>query len=165
MTTNHDKNKNRIVGILKADPNVFDDGVTVGKLREIYVGQRMPIKTSGSNSIPFLYVTNGNPILTKKPRGVVQNNKLSYFDSIARYSLNIISIAKDKAVKSEQELDNIELAVSASLENNFRLQDPTSNVDPICLSSYIERVDSILFTDTKGTPKQGRTITLNLSII
>lgn len=165
MVTNHDFNKNRIVDILKDDSNVFDNGATVGKLREIYVGQRVPKKTSGSSNIPFLYVVSGNPILTKKPRGIVQNNKQTYFDTIARYALNIIANKKDRAVNAEQELDNIELVVSTALENNFELRDPVSDDNPICISSFIERVDSILFNETKGTLKQGRTITLNLSIV
>lgn len=165
MVVDHNKNKNRIVSILKANTDVFDSGVTVGKLRDIYVGQRVPENTSGSNNIPFLYVISGNPILTKKPRGIVQNNKQTYFDIIARYSLHIIAIDRGKAVKSEEELDNIEFAVTTALENNFELRNPETDDDPICISSFIERVDSILFNDTKGKPKQGRTITLNLSIV
>lgn len=164
MTINHDVNKNRIVSILKADSNVFDSGATIGKLREIFVGQRVPLPDSGSNSPPFLYVTNGNPILTKIPKGVVQDNTQAYFANTARYSLNFISKLKI-AVDTEKQLDDLEFAISTSLENNFQLTDPVTGLDPICISSFIERVDSIVFTNKKGNPDQGRTITLNLSII
>jgi len=165
MTVDHDKNKNRIVDILKADINVFDSGATVGKLREIYVGQRVPKSISGSNSPPFAYVINGNPILTKKPKGIVQNNQQSYFENTVRYLINFVSKTKTRAVDSEKQLDNIELTISTAIENNFQLLDPDSNDDPICIKSFIERVDSLLFTAKKGFLDQGRSLTLNLTII
>jgi len=165
LATDHNKNKQRIVDILKADTNVFDLGKTVGKLREIYVGQRVPKFSSGSDFAPFAYVINGNPILTKKPKGIVQNNEQSYFENTVRYLINFVSKTKDKPVNSEKQLDDIELAISTAIENNFQLFTPNTTDDPICLKSFIERVDSLLFTAKKGHPDQGRTITLNLTII
>ena len=165
MVVDHQKNKLRIVNILKADSNVFDSGATVGKLREIYVGQRVPKNISGSNSPPFAYVINGNPVLTKRPKGVVQANKQTFFQNTVRYFVIIVSKTKERSEDTEKQLDDIELVVSTALENNFQLLDPTTNLDPICISSHIERVDSLLFTDKKGHLDQGRTITLNLTII
>lgn len=165
MVVDHNKNKNRIVDILKADTGVFDSGQTVGKLREIFVGQREPDVESGSNSPPFAYVINGNPILTKKPKGIVQNNKQTFFENTVRYLINFISKTKQRPVDSEKQLDAIELAVSTAIEDNFQLLDPTSSDDPICIKSFIERVDSLLFTGKKGYLDQGRSITVNLTII
>lgn len=165
MTVSHDKIKNRIVDILKADNNVFDDGKTEGKLNEIYVGQRFEKVINGSDKPPFLYVTNGNPILQKIPKGVISDNTQSYFENTARYMLNFVSTTKAVPVEAEKELDDIELLVSTALENNFELNNPVDNDDPVCISSFIERVDSILFTAKKGRIDQGRTITLQLKII
>lgn len=165
MVVDHDKNKNRIVSILLADSTVFDSGATTGLLREIFVGRRAPKAISGSNAAPFLYVTNGNPILTKRPKGIVQSNAQTYYDVTVRYNLNFIVRSKDKIENAESLLDDLELLISTSLENNFQLLNPTSSDDAICISSYIERVDSVQFSDKKGHLDQGRTITLNLSVI
>ena len=165
MAVDHNKNKTRIVAILKADTTVFDEGKTAGKLREIFVGMHAPKAISGSNTAPFLYVTNGNPILTKRPKGVVQSNAQTYYESTVRYNLNFVSKAKDKAENSEKQLDDLELLISTALEKNFTLFNPSTSLDPICISSYIERVDSLQFTEKKGNLDQGRTITLNLQII
>jgi len=165
MTVDHNKNKNRIVDILKAADSVFDEGETIGKLREIFVGQREPSVESGSNSPPFAYVINGNPILTKKPKGIVQDNKQSYFENTVRYLVNFVSKTKQRPEESEKQLDQIELAISTAIEDNFQLLDPVNNDDPICIRSFIERVDSLLFTAKKGKLDQGRSITLNLTII
>ncbi len=165
MAVDHDTNKNRIVSILKADDTVFDSGATAGLLRDIFVGQRVPKTISGSNFAPFLYVTNGSPILTKRPKGIVQSNKQEYFENTVRYNLNFISKKKTSSVDTEKELDDLELLISTALESNYQLLNPTSSDDPICLSSYIEKVDNAIFANKKGNPDQGRTITLKLIIM
>lgn len=163
MAINHNKSKNRIVDILLDSESVFDKGKTVGKLRAITVGQRTPDPTDNDNMYPFAFVTNGNPILITKLKGIVQDNKHTFFDRITRYRINFVA-SRDKATNAELQLDNIEFVVSQALEANFQLLDPKNDDDPICNSSVIERVDSLIFSDNKGKIVQGRTITLMLTL-
>jgi len=171
MTVIQDDNKNiqRIVDVIKADPLLFDNGKTVGKLREVNFGDPENNKKLAIKQKPAVYVTTKNSIQqTSYPFGISQSNNVNAIT--VQYDIVLIATSKIKTVESQKQLYSLLTNLRNRLNANPRFTDPTSGLDPIFSRSITNEIPwdpktrgqlntSITFT-ISATIGDGLTITI-----
>ena len=143
VTVDHNKNIQRIIDRVKDYPDLFDDGVTDGKLRDVIFGNPENNDILAIKQKPALYVTTKDSIQNSR-----YNFGYSQPDSqdqvTVEYELVIIAVSKEFSVKSQKELYNLLKDL-----RDFVLDDPTFTIpsnqpnpgtDPIFTRSIINNV-------------------------
>jgi len=140
VTVDHNKNIQRIVDTIKADTNLFDDGVTVGLLRSVQFGDP-PNKTYQAESMPYAYVTTASDLQETSPQiGVsVPDNVESV---TVEYQIIIIAQARDRQINSQKQLYDLIKNMRTMTENEPTFSDPASpGTDPIFIRSIVNNVN------------------------
>lgn len=147
VEVSHNKNLQRIIARLKADSNVFDNGETVGKPRQILFGSRPNEKDVDESMKPYIYCTTRNSLQkTRRDFGVSTN---SINQTTTEYEINIIADSRSKTERMEEQLYDIIKNTRLALESDPVFSDPENQgEDPIFSRSIISDVD--WKTDTRG---------------
>ena len=139
VTVDHTKNIQRIIDVIKADPSVFDNGVTEGLLREVNFGDPNNNNKKTISQKPAVYVTTKNSIqLTSYPFGVENNDNVD--DVTVQYDVVLLAVSKIETEKSQQQLYSLMTNLRNTLSNNARFTDPSSGLDPIFSRSITNEV-------------------------
>ena len=139
VTVDHNKNIQRIIDVIKADPSVFDNGVTEGLLREVNFGDPNNNNKKTISQKPAVYVTTKNSIqLTSYPFGVENNDNVD--DVTVQYDVVLLAVSKIETEKSQQQLYSLMTNLRNTLSNNARFTDPSSGLDPIFSRSITNEV-------------------------
>jgi len=124
VTVDHNKNIQRIVDVIKADTNVFDDGVTVGKLREVNFGDPNNNDKISIKQKPAVYVTTRNSIQsTRYPFGKEKSGNVNQIT--VQYDIVLLAVSKAKTELSQKQL----YALMTNLRNLFD-NNPTFVIPP-----------------------------------
>ena len=140
VTVNHNKNIQRIIDVIKADTDLFDDGKTEGKLRSVKFGDPNT-GTIGTEHMPYLYVTTASDLQENSPQiGVsVPDNVKSV---TVEYQLNIVAHTRDKTVTSQKQLYDLIKNVRDLTEVDPLFLNPSiPGTDPIFVRSIISNVN------------------------
>ncbi len=139
VIVDHNKNIQRIIDVIKADPSVFDNGVTEGLLREVIFGDPNNNNKKTISQKPAVYVTTKNSIqLTSYPFGVENNDNVD--DVTVQYDVVLLAVSKIETEKSQKQLYSLMTNLRNTLSNNARFNDPSSGLDPIFSRSITNEV-------------------------
>lgn len=143
------KNVQRIVDVIKANPNILRQNDTDGLLRSVQFGNpsEMVKKEPEINGAPYAYVTTSDSLQkTSYPFGISTSSSLSQIT--VEYKIVIVSESKDRQVLGEKKLYNLLNLMRTTLTSDPTFKDPISNDDPIFTRSIINQ--SQWNTQTKG---------------
>ena len=135
----HNKNIQRIIDVIKDDPLLFDNGVTVGLLREVIFGDPNNNIKNAIKQKPAVYVTTRNSTqLTSYPFGVANSGNVNWLT--VQYDVVLLAVSKEKTQKSQQQLYSLMTNLRNALNNNPLFTNPTSGLDPLFSRSIINEV-------------------------
>ena len=143
VTVDNNKNIQRIVDRIKDDITLFDNGETIGKLREVIFGNPNADNKLAIKQKPAIYVTTKDSI---------QNTRYNFgyltVDNQAQvtveYELVLLAVSKEKTEKSQKQLyelvKNIQDFVNADPRFTIPPSQPNPGTDPIFARSVINSV-------------------------
>jgi len=140
VTVDHSKNIQRIIDVIKADPLVFDNGVTPGLLREVNFGDPNNDDKKAIKQKPAVYVTTKTSTqLTSYPFGIENNGNVD--DITIQYDIVLLAVSKEKTETSQRQLYSLMTNLRNTLTNNVQFTDPANpGTDPIFSRSIINEV-------------------------
>ena len=139
VTIPHEKNIQRIIDVIKADPLVFDKGVTPGLLREVNFGDPDNNNKNSIKQKPAVYVTTKNSIQqTSYPFGIENSGNVP--DVTVQYDVILLAVSKEKTEKSQKQLYSLMTNLRNALTNNPKFTDPSSGLDPVFSRSIVNEV-------------------------
>jgi len=169
VTVDDNKNIQRIIDVIKADPLVFDKGVTSGLLREVNFGDPNNNDKKTIKQKPAVYVTTRNSVqLTNYPFGISNDGNVD--DITVQYDVVLLAVSKVDTEESQKQLYSLLKNLRNTLTNKVRFPDPISGLDPIFSRSIVNEsswdpktkgqlITSITFTII-ATIGEGLTITI-----
>lgn len=126
---NHNKNIQRIIDRIKDDPNLFDKGETIGKLREVIFGNPNNDEKLAITQKPALYITTKNSIQNTNYSFGFSNPNTQ--DQITiEYEIVLLALSNEKTEKSQKQLYELEKNLRNFFSNNPRFFASTSNQPP-----------------------------------
>ena len=139
VVTDHVKNITRIIDRIKADTNVFDNGITRGLLREVIFGDPDNNNKNSINRKPAVYVTTRNSIQkTSYPYGTETSGNVN--SKTVQYEIVLLAIAAETE-SSQKQLYNLTKNLIVTLEADPKFSDPEDQgTDPIFTKSIINEV-------------------------
>lgn len=143
VTVDHNKNIQRIIDVIKDDTALFDNGETVGKLREVIFGNPNDDNKLAIKQKPAVYVTTKDSIQNTR-----YNSGYLSIDNQAQvtveYELVLLAVSKEKTEKSQKQLyeliKNIQNLVNADPRFNIPASQSNPGTDPIFTRSVINGV-------------------------
>lgn len=159
MAVTQDDNKNiqRIIDVIKADPNLIHSIKDDGKLREVNFGDPDNNKKDAITQKPAVYVTTRNSIQqTNYPFGISQPNNVNQIT--VQYDIVLIATSKSKTVQSQKQLYSLLTNLRNRLNANPRFTDPVTGLDPI----FARSITNELPWDTKTRGKLNISITFSI---
>jgi len=148
VITDHNKNIQRIIDVIKDDVAVFDDGKTVGLLREVNFGDPDNNDKNSIKQKPAVYVTTSNSIQkTSYPYGTETSGNVN--SKTVQYEIVLLAVSKAKTESSQKQLYELVKNLRTTLEADPKYSDPTTpGTDEIFSKSIIN--ESTWDTKTKG---------------
>jgi len=139
VTVDDSKNIQRIIDVIKADPLVFDKGVTSGLLREVNFGDPNNNDKKSIKQKPAVYVTTKNSTQqTSYPFGLASNNVP---DVTVQYDIVLLAVSKVDTQTSQKQLYSLMTNLRNTLTSNPRFTNPADQgQDPIFSRSIINEV-------------------------
>jgi len=140
VITDHNKNIQRIIDVIKDDSAVFDDGETVGKLREVNFGDPNNNDKNSIKQKPAVYVTTNDSI---------QSTRYNFGYSIpdnrnqvtVQYNIVLLAVSKTKTELSQKQLYSLMKNLELLFEGNPTFTDPANvGTDPIFSRSIINQI-------------------------
>lgn len=157
VVTDHNKNIQRIIDVIKGDVAVFDNGETEGLLREVNFGDPNNNDKNSIKQKPAVYVTTKNSIQsTSYPFGNSIDNNVDWVT--VQYDIVLLAVAKTKTEESQKQLYSLMTNLRNTLSGNSKFTDPKSGLDPIFSRSIVNEVP----WDTKSRGKLITSITFSL---
>lgn len=155
----HNKNLQRFVDVIKADPIIFDSGVTVGKLRSVEVGDPNNM-VKEEKPMPYAYVTTPESLQETSPETgtSIPNNVKSV---TVEYNIVVIASSKLRTSNSQNQLYEL-IKNIRNLSELDPLWKDTGGTDPIFVRSIISNVS--WNTETRGQLVTSITITILATI-
>jgi len=142
------KNIQRIVDRIKKDPAVFDNGETVGLLREINFGDPDNNNKNAIKQKPAVYVTTRNSIQKSSyPYGTDTSGNVN--SKTVQYEIVLLAVSKIRTETSQKQLYNLAKNLRVTLESDPKYSDPENpGTDEIFTKSIIN--ETSWDTKTKG---------------
>lgn len=140
VVTDHIKNIQRIVDVIKDDTTVFDNGETVGLLREVNFGDPNNNDKNSIKQKPAVYVTTNDSIQsTRYNFGYsIPNNRNQV---TVQYNIVLLAVSKAKTLQSQQQLYSLMKNLELLFESNPRFTDPANpGTDPVFSRSVVNQV-------------------------
>ena len=140
VITDHNKNIQRIIDVIKGDVAVFDDGETVGLLREVNFGDPDNNDKNSIKQKPAIYVTTNDSI---------QSTRYNFGYSIpdnrnqvtVQYNIVLLAVSKAKTEPSQKQLYSLMKNLELLFESNPTFTDPADiGTDPIFSRSVVNLI-------------------------
>jgi len=133
----HNKNIQRIIDVIKDDDNVFDDGVTTGKLREIIFGDPDNNNKNAITQKPAVYVTTRNSIQkTSYPYGTETSGNIN--SKTIQYEIVLLAVSQARTELAQKQLYDLVKNLRVTLEADPKYSDPLNpGTDEIFSKSII----------------------------
>ena len=135
VIVDHNKNINRIISVIKNDPNSFG----VDRIRKVEFGNPSNRKEESSSMIPYVYVTTKESIQRSSyPYGVSSANTIP--PVTVEYKISVI-VKSYKTKEAEKKLYDLlkNLRTTLTADPTFKTIDPTPT-DPIFTRSVLNQV-------------------------
>ena len=148
VVIDHNKNIQRIIDVIKADNNIFDNGVTPGLLREVIFGDPNNNIKNAIKQKPAVYVTTRNSIQkTSYPYGTENSGNIN--SKTVQYEVVLLAVSKVGTESSQKQLYDLAKNLQTTLESDPKFSDPDNiGTDEIFTKSIINEVP--WDTTTKG---------------
>lgn len=120
VIVDHNTNIDTIISTIKADPIVFDEGKTTGKLREVKYGNPENRKEEANALLPYAYVTTKESIQRSTyPYGVTANNDIPQVT--VEYKISVVARSKARSSIAERSLYTLlkNLRTTLSTDSSF----------------------------------------------
>ena len=135
----HNKNIQRIVDKILADPSLYDKGKTPGKLRDVFFGDPENNDKMSAPQLPYLYVTTrGSLQTTRRNHGVALPENSRQLGT--EYKLVIVSRSDAKSVEAQKQMYDIIKNITALTQADPLFKKPVTNDDPVFSRSVIADV-------------------------
>lgn len=140
VITDHNKNIQRIIDVIKGDTAVFDDGDTVGLLREVNFGDPDNNDKNSIKQKPAIYVTTNDSI---------QSTRYNFGYSIpdnrnqvtVQYNIVLLAVSKAKTESSQKQLYSLMKNLELLFESNPTFTDPADvGTDPVFSRSVVNQI-------------------------
>ena len=140
VTIDHVVNIQRIIDVIKADPLVFDNGETIGKLREVNFGDPDNDNKNAITQKPAVYVTTRTSIQQSSyPYGTETSGNVN--SKTVQYEIVLLAVSKIKTEESQKQLYNLAKNLRVTLEADPKFSDPANpGTDEIFTKSIINEV-------------------------
>ena len=140
VTVDHNKNIQRIIDRIKADDEVFDNGETVGKLREVNFGDPDNNNKNSIEQKPAVYVTTRSSIQQSSyPYGTDTSGNVN--SKTIQYEIVLLAISKIRTEESQKQLYNLTKNLRVTLEADPKFSDPENpGTDEVFTKSIINEV-------------------------
>lgn len=139
VEVDHAKNIQRIIDVIKADTTVFDNGSTVGLLREVNFGDPNNNDKKSIKQKPAVYVTTRDSIQsTRYSFGTQFPNNQNQIT--VEYEIVLLAVSKERTEKSQKQLYSLMTNLENLLDNDPTFLDPTEQDDPIFTRSIVNQV-------------------------
>jgi len=134
------KNIQRIIDRIKDDDAVFDNGETVGKLREVNFGDPDNNNKNSIKQKPAVYVTTRTSIQqTSYPYGTDTSGNVN--SKTVQYEIVLLAVSKVKTEESQKQLYDLAKNLRVTLEADPKFSDPENpGTDEIFTKSIINEV-------------------------
>ncbi len=137
-----DDNKNiqRIIDVIKADTAVFDNGETMGLLREVTFGDPNNNDKNSIKQKPAVYVTTRNSTQkTSYPYGTASSDNVN--SVTVEYEIVLLAVSKEKTELSQKQLYTLLTNLRTTLEADSKYSDPQNpGTDEIFSRSIINEL-------------------------
>lgn len=137
-----DNNKNiqRIIDVIKKDTAVFDNGETVGLLREVNFGDPNNNIKNSTIQIPAVYVTTRNSIQQSSyPYGVETSGNIN--SKTVQYEIVLLATSKARTETAQKQLYDLSKNLRVTLESDPQFSDPENpGTDKVFTKSIINEV-------------------------
>lgn len=141
VTVDHNKNIQRIIDSVLADTSLFDNGETVGKLREVIFGNPDNDEKLAIKQKPALYVTTKDSIQNTRYNFGFQNTNNQNSITLS-YELVLVAVSKSKTESSQRQIyeliKNIRNLVESDPRFTIPVTLPNPGTDPIFSRSVID---------------------------
>ena len=139
VVVDHTKNIQRIVDVILADDNLYDNGKTVGKLRDVVFGDPENNDKMSAPQLPYLFVTTRNSLQTTRrnygPALPENSRQLG-----TEYELVIVASSNAKSVIAQKQMYDIIKNLHAMTQADPLFLKPVTNDDPVFSRSVIADV-------------------------
>lgn len=134
------KNIQRIIDRIKDDNAVFDNGETVGKLREVNFGDPDNNNKNSIKQKPAVYVTTRNSIQQSSyPYGTDTSGNVN--SKTIQYEIVLLAVSKIRTEESQKQLYDLAKNLRVTLEADPKFSDPANpGTDEIFTRSIINEV-------------------------
>ena len=140
VVTDHNKNIQRIIDVIKGDVAVFDNGETEGLLRSVIFGDPDNNDKNSIKQKPAVYVTTNDSIQsTRYNFGYsIPNNR----NQVAvQYNIVLLAVSKAKTESSQKQLYSLMKNLELLFEGNPTFTDPANpGTDPVFSRSVVNLV-------------------------
>ena len=140
VVTDHNKNIQRIIDVIKGDVAVFDNGETEGLLRSVIFGDPDNNDKNSIKQKPAVYVTtNDNIQSTRYNFGYsIPDNKNQV---TVQYNIVLLAVSKAKTESSQKQLYSLMKNLELLFEGNPTFTDPANpGTDPVFSRSVVNLV-------------------------
>lgn len=136
----HNKNIQRIIDVIKNDTVIFDNGETVGKLREVNFGNPNNNDKQSIKQKPAVYVTtNDNIQSTRYNFGYSIPDNRSQIT--VQYNIVLLAVSKAKTESSQKQLYSLMKNLEVLFESNPLFTDPANpGTDPVFSRSVVNQI-------------------------
>ena len=140
VIVDHNKNIQRIIDVIKKDTAVFDNGETVGLLREVNFGDPNNNIKNSTIQIPAVYVTTRNSIQQSSyPYGVETSGNIN--SKTVQYEIVLLTTSKARTETAQKQLYDLSKNLRLTLESDPQFSDPENpGTDEAFTKSIINEV-------------------------
>ncbi len=129
VIVDNNKNIQRIIDEVLGDTDLFDDGATVGKLREVIFGNPDNNNKKAIDQKPALYVTTKDSIQNSRYNfGYVEDNNQNQVS--VEYELVLVATANSRTRESQKQIYDLLKNLRKLAENNRRFSDSKTDNSP-----------------------------------
>lgn len=139
ISVDHNKNIQRIIDTIKNDSSLYDEGETVGLLREVDFGDPNNDNKIAIRQKPAVYVTTKNSTqLTSYPFGITNSGNVNWIT--VQYDVVLLAQSKERTEISQQQLYSLMTNLRNLFNDNPTFPDISSGLDPIFSRSIVNEV-------------------------
>lgn len=130
VVIDHKKNIQRIVDKIKADTNLYDNGVTEGKLRDVFFGDPENNSKFTTAQVPYAYVTTRKNLQkSRRDFGITaaENSR----QITVEYEIVLVAKSYAKTTQAQKQMYDIIKNLYTLAETDPTFKDPVAANDPI----------------------------------
>ena len=161
VVIDNNKNINRIIARIKDFAPLFDNGLTVGKLRKVIFGDLEAEEIKAEIMMPIVFVTTRDQTqATRYPFGITDGGSQNQIT--VDYEITIVTSSKFRTSKSQTLLYDLIKEMRNMIIADTTFLDPVTSLDPIFQRSIVSEVP--WKSETKGQLITAVTLILHATI-